>query len=319
MSLKSISFARLSFALLLASQSCFTFASDKFIEPSMVNIPGGQVTMNTETNATKTPKTFDIKPFRMGKYEVTGAEFAKFIAATNYPAPTKCQQMNSKNWFEDTPATWEKRNHLASDYEPVTCIGWNAAQAYVQWLSKETGKNYRLPTDAEWEYAVRAGTTSTYYWGEDVAQACVYANVGDQAAEAAIKRDYDGLESKDHVGVVPCDDKSGYASVVGLYKPNAFGLYDMVGNIMEFTQDCYEGDCTKRILRGGTWHWSPSVKFGTPPADWIGSLEGFRIVEEVSDDHACAQPESKACKKLSRDSTFDRELAKAQKAAKKNF
>ena len=143
--------------------------------------------------------------------------------------------------------------------------------------------------------------------------------MGDQAAEAAIKRDYDGLESKDHVGVVPCDDKSGYASVVGLYKPNAFGLYDMVGNIMEFTQDCYEGDCTKRILRGGTWHWSPSVKFGTPPADWIGSLEGFRIVEEISTEHACSQPESKACKNLARKSKFENELAKAQKAAKKNF
>lgn len=96
MSLNSISFARFSFVLLLASQSCFTFASDKFIEPTMVNIPGGQVTMNTQANATKTPKTFNINPFRMGKYEVTVAEFAKFIAATNYPAPTKCQQMNSK-------------------------------------------------------------------------------------------------------------------------------------------------------------------------------------------------------------------------------
>lgn len=309
---------RLSFTVLLASQSCFTFASNKFIEPTMVNIPAGQVTMNTEANATKTPKTFDIKAFRMGKYEVTVAEFEKFIAATDYPTPTKCQHMNSKKWFEEIPATWDKRNHLESRYEPVACIGWDAAQAYVQWLSKETGKNYRLPRDTEWEYAVKAGTTTTYYWGDDAAQACTYANVADQAAEAAIKRDYE-IESKDHVGVVPCNDKSGYASVVGLYQPNAFGLHDMVGNIMEYTQDCYEGDCTKRILRGGTWHWPPSAKFGAAPADWIGSLEGFRIVEEISDTHACAETSSRACKKLSRKSQFDRALAKAQKVARKNF
>ncbi|MDZ4263855.1 MAG: SUMF1/EgtB/PvdO family nonheme iron enzyme [Pseudomonadota bacterium] len=319
MSFKSISFARLSVVLLLASQSSFTFAADKFIEPTMVNISGGEVIMNTEANATKTPKTFSIKPFRMGKYEVTGAEFKKFIAATNYSTPTKCMQMNSKEWFKDTPAAWDKRNHLASDFEPVTCIGWDAAQAYVQWLSKETGKHYRLPSNTEWEYAARAGTTTTWYWGDDAAQACPYANIADQAAEAAIKRDYDGLESKDHVGVVPCNDKSGYASVVGLYEPNAFGLYDMVGNIMEFTQDCYEGDCTKRTVRGANWHWQPSVMFGGFPANWIGSLEGFRIVEDISSEHACAQPESKACKKLSRKSKFDRELAKAQKAARKNF
>lgn len=318
MSCKSISFVRISFVLLLTSQSCFIFASDKFIEPTMVNIPSGQVTMNTEENATKTPKTFSIKPFRMGKYEVTGAEFAKFIAATHYPAPTKCQQMNSKQWFDFTPASWDKRNHLASDYEPVTCIGWNAAQAYVQWLSKETGKHYRLPSEAEWEYAARAGTTTTYYWGDDDAQACNFANIADQAAEAAIKRDYDGLESKEHVGVVPCNDKSGYASVVGLYKPNAFGLYDTIGNINEFTQDCHEGDCTQRVIRGGNWHWSPSAKRSVASVDWIGSIGGFRIVEDISAEHASAKPSAK-CKKLTRKSKFDRELAKAQKAARKNF
>jgi formylglycine-generating enzyme required for sulfatase activity len=325
--------------LLLASHSYFACASEKFIEPSMVNIPGGQLTVIPEVDKSKpeteglakTPKNVTVNAFRLGKYEVTVAEFAKFIAATNYITATNCQQMSNKKWFALTPGNWEKHNHLASEYEPVTCIGWNAAQAYVDWLSKETGKHYRLPSEAEWEYAAKAGTTTNYYWGDDDAQACSYANIADEAAEAAIKRDYDGLESKDHVGVVPCNDKSGYASVVGIYQPNPFGLYDMIGNINEFTQDCFnddypsntsaartDGDCSIRVIRGGSWHWAPfsSAKRSSWNVTFIGALEGFRIAEDISDKHACTDTSSKLCKKLDRKSDFERRLLKAQKAAK---
>lgn len=330
--------------LLIISQSQLLYAAGKAIEPVMVNIPGGQLTIqptppknDTATTEASDPQTeiarnLTIKPFRMGKYEVTVKEFGQFIAATDYPAPTSCRQMNSKKWFSDYPGTWKGNKHSSSEFEPVTCIGWNAMQAYVDWLSKETGKHYRLPSEAEWEYAARAGTTTAYYWGDEPAQVCTYANIADQAAEAAIKRDYDGLESKDHVGVVPCDDKTGYASVVGIYQPNAFGLHDMIGNINEFTGDCFNedypgstidgslrlgGDCSKRIIRGGSWHWAPFLmtKRTGWKIDFVGALEGFRIAEDIQTTDACIKPTSKTRKQCMRNKQFKKELAKAQKAA----
>ncbi|UUA72447.1 formylglycine-generating enzyme family protein [Cellvibrio sp. QJXJ] len=323
--------------LLIASQSHLLWAADGLIEPIMVDVPAGQLTLHPKTTTQKDGTvvstgtqiaTLPIKPFRMGKYEVTVKEFGQFIAATNYPAPTSCQQMDSQKWFAKRPGSWAKNKHSASEFEPVTCIGWDAAQAYVEWLSKETGRSYRLPSEVEWEYAARAGTTSTYFWGEEATQACAFANTADQAAEAAIKRDYDGLESKDHVGVLACDDKSGYASVVGIYQPNAFGLHDMIGNINEFTRDCANetypgdakdasarmtGDCTKRMIRGGSWHWAPFAMTQRSPwsIDFIGALEGFRIAEDMPNKDSCAKPSPEQRK---RNKQFKRELSKAQKA-----
>lgn len=331
--------------LIIISQSHLIYAAAQPIEPVMIDIPGGQLTIHpappknsTDAHTVTNPQTqparkITISPFRMGKYEVTVKEFGQFIAATNYPTPTSCQQMDSKAWFAKRPSSWKGHKHTSSEFEPVACIGWNAMQAYVEWLSKETGKQYRLPSDAEWEYAARAGTTTTYFWGDDPAQACAYANVADQAAEAAIKRDYDGLESKDHVGVVPCNDKTGYASVVGIYQPNALGLHDMIGNINEFTQDCetenypgtatdgtarLEGDCSKRIIRGGSWHWAPFAtnRRGAWKVDFVGALEGFRIAESIPAKDAKAMPFSKRNKQAARNKQFRTALAIAQKTAK---
>lgn len=324
---------------LFAGHSAFALSAEQWIEPAMIDIPAGQLNTKVTTELLKdltkpdpvTPTTqyqrLNVKSFRLGKFEVTIREFSQFIVDTNYPAPTSCMQMD-KQWFNNRAGNWNKNQHTSSEYEPVTCIGWKAAQAYVEWLSKKTGKSYRLPSEAEWEYAARAGTTTDYYWGTDAAQACQFANIADEEAEAAIKRDYDGLESKGHVGVVPCNDKTGYASVVGLYKPNAFGLYDMIGNIAEFASDCLNndypgtltdgssrqsGDCSKHMVRGGTWHWAPFIAGGRVgmPDDFIGSLEGFRIAEDITSNSS--NKKTKATRK------FERELAKAQKASLKKF
>ena len=283
------------------------------IEPLMKTLPGGQFSMGTDGEVlagrahqlqpikTSSPaRQVSIKPFRMGMYEVTVKEFSRFVAATNYAAPTSCIQMASKEWFDKIDGSWAGNKHSASEFEPVTCIGFEGAKAYTTWLAKETGKNYRLPTEAEWEYAAKANTTGTFYWGEeaDRAKACTYANVADRSAEAAIKRDYQGLESINHIGVLACDDQSDYASIVGMYQANAFGLHDMIGNINEFVEDCFtrgyenasidgsarlDGDCKKRVLRGGSWHWPvhASIQRGSTSTDFIGSFEGFRIVEDI--------------------------------------
>jgi len=303
-------------------------AADKVlpIEPPMVTIKAGEFMMGSARKADSQPvHAVAIKSFRLGKYEVTAAEFQRFVEATRYKAPRMCMQMASKNWFATVPNEFTPAATLQSlsKFEPATCIGWNGADAYVKWLAKETGKKYRLPTEAEWEYAHRAGSTQRYFFGNDETQACRYANLADRSAEAAIKRDF-GLESKTHVGVIPCDDKAEYASIVGMYEPNAFGLHDTLGNISEYLQDCghddyngapndgsawVSGTCKDRSLRGGTWHWRGfhAASRGSMEPDFIGGLEGFRIAEDLG-----AAPAASF-----KPSAFEVELAEAQQIERK--
>jgi formylglycine-generating enzyme required for sulfatase activity len=337
-----MSHLKIIFLVLFTSQSICALAAGEWVDPPMVDIPAGQLKAKITTEIKKGPsvvdpnakyKTLNINAFRLSKYEVTTKEFGLFIADTNYQTPTSCHQMD-KNWFTFRAGSWNKHELLSSDYEPVTCINWDAAQAYVKWLSKKTGKPYRLPSEAEWEYAARAGSTTLYYWGDDAAQACRYANIADQAAEAAVKRDYNGLESKDHVGVIPCNDNSGYASVVGLYEPNQFGLYDMIGNISEFTLDCFDlgfpgsatdgsprlgGDCGRHMFRNGSWHGVPqdASSRGGWYEESVGTLEGFRIAEDVTGEQSDRKWFGKKKTKATR--KFERDLAKAQQAARKKI
>ena len=270
------------------------------IEPQMVTIEGADFVMGSARAANTQPAhKVTLKTFRIARYEVTAAEFQRFVEATRYKGPRMCLQMASKRWFASVPNEFVDAATLQSlsKFEPAACIGWNGAQAYVAWLAKETGKPYRLPSEAEWEYASRAGSTQRYFFGNDETQVCRYANVGDRASEAAIRRDFD-LESREHVGVMPCDDKAGYASIVGMYEPNAFGLHDTLGNIAEFVQDCehetyagaptdgsawVEAGCKARVLRGGSWHWRAyhASHRGALPADFIGALEGFRVAQDL--------------------------------------
>lgn len=295
------------------------------IEPQMVTIKAGELMMGSARRANSQPvHAVAIRAFRMGKYEVTGAEFQKFAEATRYRAPNMCIQMASKRWFENVPSEYAAAATLqtVSKFEPASCIGWKDADAYVKWLAKETGKSYRLPSEAEWEYVHRAGSDARYFFGNDESVACRYANLADRSAEAAVRRDF-GLESKEHVGVIPCDDQAGYASIVGMYEPNAFGVHDTLGNISEFVQDCYfetyEGaptdgsargnaQCEAHVIRGTSWHhrgahastrsWSPVQP------EFIGATAGFRVAEDIGTSTvADARP-----------SAFDVELAQAQLA-----
>lgn len=293
------------------------------IEPQMVAIKAGDFMMGSaRADNTQPVRKVALKAFRIGKYEVTAAEFQRFVEATKYKAPRMCLQMASKRWFTSVPNEFVDAATLQSlsKFEPATCIGWNGAQAYVAWLARETGKPYRLPSEAEWEYASRAGSSGRYFFGNEETQACRYANLADRSAEAAIRRDFDGLESREHVGVMPCDDKAGYASIVGMYEANAFGLHDTLGNIAEFVQDCehdtYAGApadgsawvdaaCKARVVRGGSWHWRGyhASHRGAMPADFVGALEGFRVAQDIG---AAAGADTAA-------GPFDLELAEAQK------
>ncbi len=272
---------RLTFLILLGLAGHAQAAGEKPFEPEMVAIKAGQFTMGSSSWKSTSPEhTVSIKAFKMGKYEVTTREFGQFIK------------------FNTTYASWNANTLSRSRFEPVTCISPRDAEAYIKWMSKETGKKYRLPTEAEWEYAHRAGGTRKYPFGNNEELACRYGNIADRSAEAAFKRDYDGLESKTHVGVAPCDDKSDYASIVGMYEPNAFGLHDTLGNISEFVQDCMkpnyigapsdgsavvDAKCENYANRGGNWHWEgwASYRRGGTPGDFVGVLEGFRVALDM--------------------------------------
>lgn len=302
-------------------------AADKVlpIEPPMVAIPAGEYLMGSERDASTQPvRQLAVKAFRMGKYEVTAAEFQRFVEATRYRVPRMCMQMASKRWFATVPNEYRAGTTLQtmSKFEPAVCIGWDAAQAYVTWLAKETGKKYRLPSEAEWEYASRAGSRHRYFFGNDETQTCRYGNLADRSAEAAVKRDFDGLESKNHVGVMPCDDQAGYASIVGMYEPNAFGLHDTMGNVGEYVEDCghddyvgapkdasawVAGECKTRTLRGGAWHWRGphAANRGAVSITHVGGMEGFRVAEDiVATTSTAAKPAPSA---------FELELAEAQR------
>lgn len=306
---------------LLVSATSYQVLAATPIEPIMVTIPAGNFEMgSTERQSTQPVHTVNIKEFSMGKYEVTVKEFRQFIEATNYPAPTECRH-ELDGWFKlASKGNWEANALNTSEFQPVVCINWKAADAYVKWLAKETGKPYRLASESEWEYAARAGTTTDYHFGDDKerTQVCEYANTADLYGENILQRDVKTSYYNWDTGLTKCVDRSAYGSIVGMYKPNQFGLHDMVSNVLEYLADCFvdnyensptdgsprlDGKCERRSTRGGSWHWNnwPSAFRGSIDEDFAGGVDGFRIAIG-----APAPKQSKATKR------FAKELKQAQ-------
>jgi len=232
--------------------------------PEMVIVPAGRFRMGDiqgKAGKDELPvhEVVIKRPFGMGRYEVTFDQYDEFAKATGSELP------------EDEGFGRGRR--------PVIHVSWNDAVAYATWLSDHTGKRYRLPTEAEWEYAARAGTETSYWWGNEVKQGlatCV--GCGSQ---------WDGKQT----------------APVGSFRPNAFGLYDTSGNVSEWMQDCWHenykgaptdgsawkekdsGDCGRRGLRGGFWlraqdNVRSSVRLWNRPS-FGGRALGFRLVREI--------------------------------------
>ncbi len=255
----------------------WTSIAQSYIEPPMVNIPSGNFMMGSERGAdsSKPMHSVSVAAFQMAKYPVTVAEFRKFIEATNYESTTKkCPDFIDQNWYSDSGkksnGTWEKHMLSYSDYQPVTCITFQDINAYIIWLNKKSGLNYRLPTEEEWEFAAKANTTSNYFWGNDATQTHLYANYADQSSEYFVSKEY-GASYVGFIGTTGGNDGEPYGAIVGLYRPNPFGLYDMVGNVDQFLSSCYNEDdyktkskkekdsntCDLVAVRGGSWHYTP--------------------------------------------------------------
>ena len=229
-------------------------------------------------------------PFAMSKFEIPQEEFAAFAYGTGFEA---CACAKNAGPGPETEGDWRSPGFDQTGRHPATCISWEAAQAYVVWLSKKSGQTYRLPSESEWEYAARGSTTTIRHWGDDWSNSdtCRFANVADATAE----REY-GLP-----WVHACDDREAETAQVGSYRPNDFGLYDVLGNVWEWTEDCWNasyagaptdgmawtsGDCSLRVARGGSWDVIPGFVRSAGRAGGIPHNRdfnnGFRIVRTLA-------------------------------------
>jgi sulfatase modifying factor 1 len=228
------------------------------------------------------------RAFAMSTNAVTVDEFRAFIAATGR-GMQGCETYDGE-WRLRPDSSWENPGFVQTGSHPVTCVSWNDAKAYADWLSTSTGHRYRLPSASEWEYAARAGGEAVQPWNPDGSGACASANVADESAA----RRFPGWT------IFACDDRYVYTAPVGSFNANAFGLNDMLGNVFQWTQDCWhadytgapidgsarmDGDCTERELRGGSWFSTPAYvranyrnHFG---ADYRTSTVGIRLVRDI--------------------------------------
>ena len=233
--------------------------------PEMIVVPGGSFKMGDvhgggHKNDVPVHTVTIQKPFAIGRYEVTFGEYDQFAKATNRKLP------DDQGWGRGR--------------RPVIKVSWEDANAYAKWLSEQTGKRYRLPTEAEWEYAARAGKETNYWWGNDLIKGIANCN---------------GCGSQ-------WDSKQ--TAPVGSFKPNAFGLHDTAGNVWEWVEDCRHdeykgaptdggawleesgGQCDQRVIRGGSWDSKPeylrsATRLGTI-ADDRDNLIGFRLAQDTN-------------------------------------
>jgi formylglycine-generating enzyme required for sulfatase activity len=246
----------------------------------MVVVPSGSFLMGS---AKSEPGRFDdegpqrrviIQSIAVGKFAVTRKQWAIFFKATKRPVVEGCA------WSPADHPTWMNPGFPQGDDHPVVCVTWGDAKDYATWLSKRTGKSYRLLTEAEWEYSARASTSTAYPWGDHASHE--FANYG---AEKCCSPLASGR------------DKWVYTSPVGSFSPNHFGLYDMIGNVSQWVQDCHADSyaglptdgsantsvgCKYRVGRGGLWNDYPEMlrsaaRNFAPPEDGT-TIENYRSV-----------------------------------------
>ncbi len=251
--------------------------------PEMVWIPAGTFRMGDLQGGGGSDEqpvhSVSVARFAMGRYEVTVGEFRRFVNATGYQTEAE-KEGSCSVWVGDSSGkNWRNLGFSQNENHPVVCVSWNDATAYAEWLTQQTGKQYRLPTEAEWEYAARAGTTTSRYWGNNPDDACRYANVHDNTS----KQENQGFSWTHH----DCTDGYAQTAPVGRFQPNGFDLFDMLGNVWEWTcseyQETYNGAENKcisqsgslRALRGGAWGGKPR---GVRSAGRSWGSHGYRSV-----------------------------------------
>jgi len=250
--------------------------------PEMVVIATGRFQMGDITgNGSSDEKPVhevSVDSFAIGKFEVTVDEYMRFVKATNSHAPEWLEKGSQYNIETGSDNHYKKLGSaLTNENHPIVGISWHDAVAYTEWLSEQTGQQYRLSTEAEWEYAARAGTDTDYWWGNEIGKN--RANCYDSGSKWSGKS----------------------TSPVGSFEANPFGLYDTVGNAWEWCADNWHenyegapsdgsvwkgGNESRRVLRGGSWNYYPddaraAVRYRLDPDDRDSSV-GFRVVRRVA-------------------------------------
>ena len=299
-------------AQLYASYKPGQVFSDRYVDlpgktPSMVVIPTGSFQMGApdnedDHNATETPQhaVTISKGFAMARSAITVGQFREFVRASGYvPDSVKLDGASvydeSSGALRDDPrATWQDdyAGHRAGENLPVVNISWNDAKAYADWLSQRTGKVYRLPSEAEFEYALRGGTTTRYWWGD--------------GTPTRLVENLTGSGDRSHIGRRWSHAFRGYSdgfwgpAPVMTFAPNPFGLYDINGNVSEWAQDCWHESyvsapndgsgwlnpgCSTHVVRGGSWGSSPDQVNSAYREGADGNMRsgrvGFRVLREL--------------------------------------
>ena len=229
------------------------------------------------------------RPLAVGRYLVTRKEYAYFVSATQRPRPPGCNVLDGK-WQSEAGRSFADPGFAQTDLHPALCVDAPDAESYAAWVSHETGHRYRLLHEGEWEYAARGATATTRWWADERTGLCQHSNGADLS--------FDRAHPGDDKANIACDDGFAHTNPGNAFPPNAFGLYDMIGNAWEWTADCFapnyanapgdasvaipDGDCGRRAIRGGSWHNYPDVlrsaaRFWLPPGMRSSSV-GFRIV-----------------------------------------
>ncbi len=307
----------LSLALLAVAQSALAeqpappppAATDCPSCPELALVPPGRFLMGSAPDAlevdaatgeTPAAAISFTRPFHVSRREITVAEFRRYVEATGAEPALGCRIWLGGQWVLERDRSWRDPGFAQppQDAEPVVCVSWEDARGYADWLSKESGKRYRLPSEAEWEYVARGGTSFPRFWGEHdshegaaLSLACDFANVYDSSAVDAFHFPWPNAR---------CSDRITALALVGQYKPNAFGVFDIIGNVREWVMDCYtasyagrpedarawtwQGGCELKGVRGGSWASRPrdarAPARGAEPPSLRQSDLGFRVVRD---------------------------------------
>ncbi len=284
-------------------------AADCPVCPELALVPPGRFLMGSAPDAVELDASTGespavaisfTRPFHVSRREITVGEFRRYVDATGAQPAPGCRVWLGGQWVHDQNRSWRDPGSALppQDTEPVVCVNWDDGRAYAEWLSELSGKRYRLPSEAEWEYVARGGTSFPRFWGEHdssehavLSLACDFANVYDTAAVDTYDFPWPNARCSDRVaGLAP----------VGQYKPNAFGTFDIIGNVREWVMDCYtasyagrpedgrawiwQGGCGQRGVRGGSWASRPrdarAPARDSEPTGHRQSDLGFRVVRD---------------------------------------